>query len=85
MQPPPIDVIRSQVEIALREDIGSGDVTAGLIDANARATAHVIAREHAVLCGSPWFDEVFHQIDDSVSISWGVADGDAVASTDRRR
>ncbi len=79
LQPPPIDVIRSQVQVALQEDIGSGDITAELINAGARASAHVIAREQAVLCGSPWFNEVFHQIDDSVSVTWEVADGDAVA------
>ncbi len=41
---------------ALDEDVGSGDLTAALIDAHATLRARVIAREPAVLCGRPWFD-----------------------------
>ena len=40
-----------QVEAALREDVGSGDVTATLVPAAQRVRGAVITREDAVLCG----------------------------------
>ena len=63
---------------ALEEDIGDGDITAQLIPAEQTATARVITREPATLCGQAWVNEVFRQIDPSVTINWQVADGDLV-------
>lgn len=72
--------IQQQVQLALAEDIGSGDVTAKLIPAEQQVTAHVISREWAILCGIQWFDEVFRQLDDSITIKWNVQDGDKLKS-----
>lgn len=71
--------IAAQVSAALAEDIGSGDLTAQLIPADAQAHARLIVREYGVICGCAWVDEVFAQIDDSVQIDWQVKDGDRVA------
>jgi nicotinate-nucleotide pyrophosphorylase (carboxylating) len=60
------------VERALAEDVGTGDVTARLVDAGAMATAHVIARESAVLCGQPWFERTFQRLDPRISVNWEV-------------
>ncbi len=67
---------------ALAEDVGSGDVTAELLPADAQSRARVISRERAVLCGRAWFDEVFRQLDAAVRVTWRVADGAAVAPGD---
>ena len=77
---PPRDSIARDVRRALEEDIGSGDVTADLLPAEARARARVISREAAVLCGSAWFDECFHQIDPDVRIEWAAHDGERIAA-----
>jgi nicotinate-nucleotide pyrophosphorylase (carboxylating) len=74
------DDIARVVAYALEEDIGSGDLTAGLISDQAKARARVIAREAAILCGSPWFDEVFRQLDSNIKTSWHVTDGEPVKS-----
>lgn len=66
--------IASVVSRALAEDIGSGDLTAGLL-AERNVAAEVVLKEHAVLCGTAWFDEVFRQLDDSVAIEWRHSDG----------
>ncbi len=71
--------ITANVKTALAEDVGPGDVTAELVPADAVATATLITREHAVLAGCPWFDEVFKQLDATVNIDWRVADGDTVS------
>ncbi len=65
---------------ALREDIGSGDVTARLIGAGTQAEAQVLCRDAAVLCGAPWFDESFRQLDPAVQVRWRAAEGAAVAA-----
>lgn len=67
---------------ALDEDVGSGDITAALIPADARATANIITREHGILCGKPWVDAVFAELDPTVSIQWQANDGDRIHSGD---
>jgi nicotinate-nucleotide pyrophosphorylase (carboxylating) len=54
----------------LEEDIGSGDVTALLIDVNKEAKATVVTREPMVLCGQAWFDAVFKQLNSEIKIQW---------------
>jgi nicotinate-nucleotide pyrophosphorylase (carboxylating) len=78
--PPPHAHVREDVARALAEDIGTGDVTAALIDAEAHARAHIICREDAVLAGEPWADECFRQLDSDVRISWRHHDGDRVGA-----
>lgn len=68
--------IRKDVERALAEDIGTGDVTARLVPSSEKAQARVVTREPAVLSGTAWFEECFHQIDREVEIRWNVRDGD---------
>jgi nicotinate-nucleotide pyrophosphorylase (carboxylating) len=67
------------VAAALREDIGSGDISAQLVPHEQQATARVICREDAVICGRPWVDEVFRQIDPKLVITWQVNEGQRVA------
>ena len=64
---------------ALEEDIGSGDITAQLIAADKQATAIVISREAATICGRPWVDEVFKQLDRNIQVVWHVEEGERVA------
>ncbi|CAA0097586.1 carboxylating nicotinate-nucleotide diphosphorylase [Zhongshania aliphaticivorans] len=72
--------ITETVRFALAEDIGSGDITAQLIPADHTATARIITRENAVICGVNWVNEVFQQIDNSITVTWHIADGDYVTA-----
>jgi nicotinate-nucleotide pyrophosphorylase (carboxylating) len=72
--------LSQQVEAALREDLGSGDVTAALVPAAQRVRGSVVAREAAVLCGRAWAEETFRQLDPRVQLGWHGADGDRVAA-----
>jgi nicotinate-nucleotide pyrophosphorylase (carboxylating) len=69
-----------QVARALAEDVGTGDVTAALVPASQQVRARVLAREAAIVCGQPWFDEVFRQLDPAVAVEWLAADGERVAA-----
>ncbi len=70
--------IKEIVRQALAEDIGTGDLTAGLIAATTKANAHVITRDNAILCGTAWFDEVFRQLDSAITIEWHANDSDSI-------
>lgn len=67
--------IPGQVRTALDEDIGSGDLTAALIPEETRASARVVCRDQAVLCGQAWFEAVFKALDPRIEITWQVRDG----------
>ena len=78
LQPP--EDLAAQVEAALREDIGSGDVTADLVPAEQVVRGEVITREDAVLCGAPWVTETFRRLDEHLSIEWLAQEGQRVAA-----
>ena len=67
--------ITAVVKSALSEDIGSGDITAALIPAAKAASAIIISREEGILCGTPWVNEVFSQIDESIRLDWALDEG----------
>ena len=66
---------RADVARALAEDIGPGDLTAALIDPARQASAYVLARESAVVCGSAWVEAAFRQLDPQAELLWHVQDG----------
>lgn len=68
--------IEANVRTALKEDIGSGDITAQLIPEDRQARASVITREAAIISGTAWVNEVFRQLDPRVKVEWQVQDGD---------
>ena len=70
---------QADVARALAEDVGSGDLTAGLIDPARRARGRILAREAAVLCGQPWVDAAFRALDPGVRLDWKVAEGQRCA------
>lgn len=71
-------IVTENVRTALAEDIGSGDLSAALIPVEAEARARVVSREAAVICGRPWVDEVFRQLDTRVETEWLVQEGQRV-------
>jgi nicotinate-nucleotide pyrophosphorylase (carboxylating) len=74
------DALKSAFEAnllaALLEDVGSGDLTGLLVPEGGRATARVIVREDAVLCGAPWFEGVMNCMQAGIEIDWQYAEGD---------
>ena len=66
----------ADVARALAEDVGSGDLTAGLIDPKRRARARIVVREAAVLCGSAWVTAAVSALDPSAVLRWHVQEGE---------
>ena len=80
LAPPSPELVEHDIRRALEEDLGTGDVTADLLPAGARATARVVTREPMVLCGRDWFDACFRHLDPAIGIVWRFADGEHVAA-----
>jgi len=74
------DNIATVVSAALNEDIGTGDVSAALVSQQNPASAQVMCRETAVICGTAWFEQSFFLIDKETQIQWHVNDGDLVSA-----
>jgi nicotinate-nucleotide pyrophosphorylase (carboxylating) len=74
------EIARADAARALAEDVGAGDLTAGLIDPARRARARVISREASVICGSPWVEAALRQCDPEVQVHWLVHEGLRAAS-----
>lgn len=70
--------IERNVRQALDEDIGPKDITASLIPESMQSVARIICRDHAIICGRPWFDEVFRYIDPDVQLEWQIKEGEPV-------
>ena len=69
------DIAAEDAAAALSEDIGDGDISAGLVLANTRGTGLLYARESAVLCGREWFEECFLQLDKTAEFVWHAEEG----------
>lgn len=71
------------IAIALREDIGAGDITTEFfVAADCRASARIIAREKAIIAGTKTAAEVFRRVDDATRIDIIRHDGSEVAAGD---
>lgn len=70
---------QADVQRALAEDVGAGDLTASLIDPTRMARARVLARESAVVCGQAWVQAAILQCDPQAQIMWNVQDGQRCA------
>ena len=66
---PPAD-LDAQVSAALREDVGRGDVTAALVPPEQRVRGQIVSREAAILCGQPWVEACFRQLDPQIRLTW---------------
>jgi len=74
--------IQLNIQQALQEDIGDGDITALLTPEDEQATATIISREDMILAGQPWVNALIAAFDSSVQITWLKNDGDLVRANE---
>ena len=74
--------VTETVTRALLEDVGTGDLTASLIDSSALASATIMTREAGILCGMAFANEAFRQTDPACQLNWQLADGDSLSAGD---
>src|SRR6478736_10559198 len=67
------------IDLALREDVGAGDVTTALlVPADSCAQARILSREKAIIAGTMTAAEVFRRVDPALKVSVELTDGTAV-------
>jgi nicotinate-nucleotide pyrophosphorylase (carboxylating) len=76
-------IILNDVQRALTEDVGTGDVSAALLPAGTKVTAMIVSREPMVVAGIPWVEAVFEAVDASVDLQWDVKDGQVLNQPQR--
>ncbi|MWC18616.1 carboxylating nicotinate-nucleotide diphosphorylase [Acinetobacter johnsonii] len=74
--------IQLNIQQALQEDIGDGDITALLTPEDEQATATIISREDMILAGQPWVNALIAAFDPSIQITWLKNDGDLVRANE---
>ena len=79
---PDADTVKRNVAAALAEDVGSGDVSADLIDETAQTRARIVTREPGVFCGRGWAEETCRQVDPAIRLDWRVDDGAQIETDD---
>lgn len=77
LQPPDQEQVEADVASALAEDIGSGDVTASLLE-DRPDSAYLLCKEDCVVAGGAWFNAAHRALDPAVRIQWRCRDGDTV-------
>ena len=77
-----ISELEKEIEVstrhALKEDIGSGDISAALIPDGLSLEAITITRSKGVFCGAAWVEAIIRQIDHALTVEWSVTDGDKI-------
>lgn len=78
-----LDAARPLIELALREDLGPGDVTTrATIPEGAWGRGAIVAKAHGVICGLPVAAEVFRAVDERISLTPHMRDGEPVQPGD---
>jgi nicotinate-nucleotide pyrophosphorylase (carboxylating) len=82
-KPPEAAAYRSLIDLAWKEDLGTGDVTtSALVPRALRGKFRIIAKSEGVLCGAPVAASVFARFAPTVTLRWEVRDGDRIAPQD---
>lgn len=77
----PPDLIRAVVARALREDVGTGDLTTlATVPAEVQAAARFVFREPGIVCGLPLLAAVFAAVDPALTLTCHVAEGAPLAA-----
>ena len=75
--------VRESIALALREDLGDVGVdvtTESLVPPEAKAEAHLVAREACIIAGVDVAKEVFLQVNPGLEVTACVSDGDEVGA-----
>lgn len=77
------DAIKKNVEYALSEDLGNGDLTANMISQEKKACGLLFANQTGILCGLDWFNNTYKTLNKKIKIKWHIGDGDFFKKGDK--
>jgi len=74
--------IRINVSAAIKEDLKNNDMTSDILPTKTKGVAKIQVKQSAILCGSPWVDYCFHQIDKNIRVIWHFKEGSKIKTGD---
>ena len=74
--------VSNSVKKALKEDIGSGDITTQIIPIDSQCKANLIVRNTSILCGIDWFSKSFSLLNKNIKINWHKKEGSQINQDD---
>ena len=75
--------IRINVSAAIEEDLKNNDMTSDILPTKTKGVAKIQVKQSAILCGSPWVDYCFHQLDKNIRIIWHFKEGSKIKTGDK--
>ncbi|MDC0127116.1 carboxylating nicotinate-nucleotide diphosphorylase [Methylophilaceae bacterium] len=77
------EAIKINVTAAINEDLKKIDKTSEILPAKTIGLAKIQVKQVAILCGSPWVDYCFHQIDKNIRVIWHFKEGSKIQTGDQ--
>ena len=74
--------IKTNVSAAIEEDLKNIDKTSDILPTKTKGVAKIKAKQVAILCGSPWVNYCFNQIDKNIRIVWHFNEGSKIKTGD---
>ena len=74
--------VSNSVKKALKEDIGSGDITTQIIPIDSQCKANLVVRNTSILCGIDWFSKSFSLLNKNIKINWHKKEGSQINQDD---
>lgn len=74
--------IKKNVGAAIEEDLKKNDKTSDILPIKTKGVAKIQAKQNAILCGSPWVNYCFRQIDKNIRIIWHFNEGSKIKKGD---
>ena len=74
--------VKINVSAAIEEDLKNIDKTSDILPTKTKGVAKIKAKQVAILCGSPWVNYCFNQIDKNIRIVWHFNEGSKIKTGD---
>ena len=76
------DAIKINVSAAIEEDLKNIDKTSNILPSITNGVAKIKVKQAAILCGSPWVNYCFNQIDKNIKVIWHFNEGSKIKTGD---
>ena len=74
--------VKINVSAAIEEDLKNIDKTSDILPTKTKGVAKIQVKQVAILCGTPWVNYCFNQIDKNIRIVWHFNEGSKIKTGD---
>ena len=76
------NAIKINVLAAIKEDLKNNDKSSNILPIKTKGIAKILAKQNAILCGSPWVNYCFNRIDKNIKVRWHFDEGSKIKNGD---